>query len=57
MNCKVCGKTNPDDARFCSCCGSSISGKGESFSVYDADDPRLKSEEGDRDRVGYYSED
>ncbi len=33
MNCKVCGETNPDDARFCSCCGSSISGKGESFIV------------------------
>jgi uncharacterized protein YbjQ (UPF0145 family) len=33
MNCKVCGETNLDDARFCSRCGSSLSGDGQVFIV------------------------
>jgi uncharacterized protein YbjQ (UPF0145 family) len=33
MNCKVCGEINPEDARFCSRCGSSLSGDAQSFIV------------------------
>jgi uncharacterized protein YbjQ (UPF0145 family) len=33
MNCKVCGETNLDDARFCSRCGSSLSGDSQVFIV------------------------
>ena len=33
MNCKVCGETNNDDAKFCSRCGSSLDGSGQGFIV------------------------
>jgi uncharacterized protein YbjQ (UPF0145 family) len=33
MNCKVCGETNPDDARFFSHCGYSLIGDSQNFIV------------------------
>lgn len=33
MNCKVCGETNPDGAKFCSRCGSSLDGSSQGFMV------------------------
>ncbi|MCX6649120.1 MAG: heavy metal-binding domain-containing protein [Candidatus Bathyarchaeota archaeon] len=33
MNCKVCGETNNDDAKFCSRCGSSLDGSSQGFIV------------------------
>jgi uncharacterized protein YbjQ (UPF0145 family) len=33
MNCRVCGETNQDDAKFCSRCGSSLDGASQGFIV------------------------
>ena len=33
MNCRVCGETNTDDAKFCSRCGSNLDGSNKGFIV------------------------
>jgi uncharacterized protein YbjQ (UPF0145 family) len=33
MNCRVCGETNTDEAKFCSRCGSSLDGSSQGFIV------------------------
>ncbi len=33
MNCRVCGETNTDDAKFCSRCGSNLDGSNQGFIV------------------------
>jgi uncharacterized protein YbjQ (UPF0145 family) len=33
MNCRACGETNTDDAKFCSRCGSNLDGSSQGFIV------------------------